>query len=158
MCMMMTTTMSLFSFSSEITRDSPDEFDQYTDEDYLPRRGDHYGRGGGMRRPQRQGMGKENSRIFVALFDYDPPTMSPNPEACDDELDFREGQLIKVGAQTCQSFDRIQMNVSFFGRLSVKRMLMAFTWANVRANVVTFLVTWCQKCRSMMIDSCMILI
>ena len=36
------------------------------------------------------------SRIFVALFDYDPPTMSPNPEACDEELPFREGQLIKV--------------------------------------------------------------
>ena len=36
------------------------------------------------------------SRIFVALFDYDPPTMSPNPEACDEELPFREGQLIKI--------------------------------------------------------------
>ena len=35
-------------------------------------------------------------RIFVALFDYDPPAMSPNPEACDEELPFREGQLIKV--------------------------------------------------------------
>ena len=35
-------------------------------------------------------------RIFVALFDYDPPTMSPNPDACDEELPFREGQLIKV--------------------------------------------------------------
>ena len=32
----------------------------------------------------------------MALFDYDPPTMSPNPEACDEELPFREGQLIKV--------------------------------------------------------------
>ena len=40
------------------------------------------------------------SRIFVALFDYDPPTMSPNPEACDEELPFREGQLIKVSIQT----------------------------------------------------------
>ena len=36
------------------------------------------------------------SRIFVALFDYDPPSMSPNPDACDEELPFREGQLIKV--------------------------------------------------------------
>ena len=36
------------------------------------------------------------SRIFVALFHYDPPTMSPNPEACDKELPFREGQLIKI--------------------------------------------------------------
>ena len=39
---------------------------------------------------------RDNSRVFVALFDYDPPTMSPNPEACEDELAFREGQLIKV--------------------------------------------------------------
>ena len=36
----------------------------------------------------------ERMRIFVALFDYDPPTMSPNPDACDEELPFREGQLI----------------------------------------------------------------
>ena len=38
----------------------------------------------------------ERMRIFVALFDYDPPNMSPNPDACDEELPFREGQLIKV--------------------------------------------------------------
>lgn len=35
-------------------------------------------------------------RIFVALFDYEPQTMSPNPDASDEELPFREGQLIKV--------------------------------------------------------------
>ena len=39
---------------------------------------------------------KRAVRIFVALFDYDPLTMSPNPDACDEELPFREGQLIKV--------------------------------------------------------------
>ena len=43
-----------------------------------------------------RGFGASTSRIFVALFDYDPPTMSPNPDACDEELPFREGQLIKV--------------------------------------------------------------
>ncbi len=32
----------------------------------------------------------------MALFDYDPQTMSPNPDACDEELPFREGQLIKI--------------------------------------------------------------
>lgn len=32
----------------------------------------------------------------MALFNYDPPTMSPNPDACDEELGFSEGQLIKV--------------------------------------------------------------
>ena len=47
-------------------------------------------------------------RIFVALFDYDPPTMSPNPDACDEELPFREGQLIKVNLKylflTCKRY------------------------------------------------------
>lgn len=35
-------------------------------------------------------------RIFIALFDYDPVTMSPNPDAMDVELPFKEGQLLKV--------------------------------------------------------------
>ena len=55
-----------------------------------------------VRIPTRHGMhGRtDGSRIFVALFDYDPPPMSPNPEACEEELPFREGQLIKVSPQT----------------------------------------------------------
>uniref|UniRef100_A0AC11CJ35 RIMS binding protein 2 n=1 Tax=Ovis aries TaxID=9940 RepID=A0AC11CJ35_SHEEP len=36
------------------------------------------------------------ARIFVALFDYDPLTMSPNPDAAEEELPFKEGQVIKV--------------------------------------------------------------
>jgi len=39
---------------------------------------------------------KDQVRIFVALFDYDPATMSPNPDAIELELPFSEGQLIKV--------------------------------------------------------------
>ncbi|XP_030075119.1 RIMS-binding protein 2 [Microcaecilia unicolor] len=40
---------------------------------------------------------EDNSvRIFVALFDYDPLTMSPNPDAAEEELPFKEGQIIKV--------------------------------------------------------------
>ncbi|XP_057676174.1 peripheral-type benzodiazepine receptor-associated protein 1 isoform X19 [Corythoichthys intestinalis] len=35
-------------------------------------------------------------RIFVALFPYDPATMSPNPDAAEEELPFREGQIIRV--------------------------------------------------------------
>ncbi|XP_030009053.1 peripheral-type benzodiazepine receptor-associated protein 1 isoform X2 [Sphaeramia orbicularis] len=35
-------------------------------------------------------------RIFVALFPYDPVTMSPNPDAAEEELPFSEGQIIKV--------------------------------------------------------------
>lgn len=34
--------------------------------------------------------------MFVALFDYDPMSMSPNPDAADEELPFKEGQIIKV--------------------------------------------------------------
>ncbi|XP_017879224.1 uncharacterized protein LOC108624439 isoform X3 [Ceratina calcarata] len=39
-----------------------------------------------------------NKRIrwFVALFDYDPKRMSPNPDACEEELPFSEGDAIKV--------------------------------------------------------------
>lgn len=35
-------------------------------------------------------------RYFLALFDYDPITMSPNPDSCEEELPFREGDTIKV--------------------------------------------------------------
>lgn len=41
--------------------------------------------------------GRDNPvRIFIALFSYDPETMSPNPDAITEELPFREGQIIKV--------------------------------------------------------------
>ncbi|XP_061754235.1 RIMS-binding protein 2 isoform X9 [Nerophis ophidion] len=39
---------------------------------------------------------KGDTRIFVALFPYDPATMSPNPDASEEELLFREGQIITV--------------------------------------------------------------
>lgn len=35
-------------------------------------------------------------RYFMALFDYDPATMSPNPDACEEELPFNEGDTIRV--------------------------------------------------------------
>ncbi|XP_050668383.1 peripheral-type benzodiazepine receptor-associated protein 1 [Leptidea sinapis] len=38
----------------------------------------------------------KRGRYFIALFDYDPVTMSPNPESCDEELPFSEGDTIKV--------------------------------------------------------------
>lgn len=42
-------------------------------------------------------MNKPNqpARLFIALFDYDPNAMSPNKDN-DEELPFKEGQLIKV--------------------------------------------------------------
>ncbi|XP_044312028.1 peripheral-type benzodiazepine receptor-associated protein 1 [Varanus komodoensis] len=36
------------------------------------------------------------ARLFVALFDYDPASMSPNADAAEEELPFREGQILKV--------------------------------------------------------------
>lgn len=39
---------------------------------------------------------EELVRIFIALYDYDPTMMSPNPGAEEDELSFNEGDLIKV--------------------------------------------------------------
>ena len=93
--------MSFPSSSSEITRDSASEVDMYSDEEIDRSGGRGYGRGrrSGSLARQRRGYNSRDrgqSRIFVALFDYDPPTMSPNPEACEEELPFREGQLIKV--------------------------------------------------------------
>ncbi|XP_048114414.1 RIMS-binding protein 2 isoform X5 [Alosa alosa] len=39
---------------------------------------------------------EDQCRIFVALFDYDPLSMSPNPDAAEEELPFKEGQIIRV--------------------------------------------------------------
>lgn len=35
-------------------------------------------------------------RLFVALFDYNPVSMSPNPDAAEEELPFHKGQILKV--------------------------------------------------------------
>ncbi len=40
--------------------------------------------------------GENEVRVFVALFPYDPAVMSPNPDASEEELSFKEGQIIKV--------------------------------------------------------------
>ncbi|XP_022601817.1 peripheral-type benzodiazepine receptor-associated protein 1 [Seriola dumerili] len=49
---------------------------------------------GGVDSPKMKG--DSDIRIFVALFPYDPITMSPNPDAAEEELPFTEGQIIKV--------------------------------------------------------------
>uniref|UniRef100_A0A670KCK3 TSPO associated protein 1 n=1 Tax=Podarcis muralis TaxID=64176 RepID=A0A670KCK3_PODMU len=65
------------------------------------------GGGGPPRVPLRRGAGAWrgtplsgeagwSARLFVALFDYDPPSMSPNPDAAEEELPFQEGQILKV--------------------------------------------------------------
>ncbi|XP_043997345.1 RIMS-binding protein 2 isoform X3 [Gambusia affinis] len=51
--------------------------------------------------------GDAGVRIFVALFPYDPITMSPNPDAAEEELPFSEGQIIKVyGEKDADGFYR----------------------------------------------------
>nr|XP_019949532.1 PREDICTED: RIMS-binding protein 2 isoform X3 [Paralichthys olivaceus] len=53
---------------------------------------------------------EEMTRVFVALFDYDPLSMSPNPDAADEELPFKEGQIIKVfGNKDTDGFYRAQI-------------------------------------------------
>ncbi|XP_013767528.1 peripheral-type benzodiazepine receptor-associated protein 1 isoform X16 [Pundamilia nyererei] len=49
---------------------------------------------GGVESPKTKG--DSDIRIFVALFSYDPASMSPNPDAAEEELPFSEGQIIKV--------------------------------------------------------------
>ncbi|XP_072909688.1 RIMS-binding protein 2-like isoform X5 [Hemitrygon akajei] len=50
-------------------------------------------------------------RIFVALFDYDPATMSPNPDAAEEELAFKESQILKVyGDKDADGFYRGEAN------------------------------------------------
>lgn len=51
---------------------------------------------GSLARLRRSLMASRDIRYFVALFDYDPSTMSPNPNAVSEELAFKEGSIIKV--------------------------------------------------------------
>ncbi len=44
-------------------------------------------------------------KLYVALFEYDPYKMSPNQDSCEEELPFKEGDLIKVfGEQDADGF------------------------------------------------------
>lgn len=63
---------------------------------------------------------KEQMHIFVALFDYDPATMSPNPDAVESELPFSEGQLIKVGYSIVSNGIAKLCGKTFTGSLSVR--------------------------------------
>ncbi|KAM8960326.1 RIMS-binding protein 2 isoform 2-T2 [Pelodytes ibericus] len=75
-------------WSLQRTRASDDRYDSYGSREQLsPEMYDESETDGGMDFPV---------RIFVALFDYDPRTMSPNPDATEEELPFKEGQVIKV--------------------------------------------------------------
>ncbi|CAG5133587.1 unnamed protein product [Candidula unifasciata] len=55
-------------------------------------------------------------RLFIALFDYDPVTMSPNVDSIDEELPFREGQILKgeslgrLGYIPCNMVSEVQID------------------------------------------------
>lgn len=59
-----------------------------------PVREDYRGNGYHGRSSRRYGMDKP--RMYMAVYDYDPYTMSPNPALAGEELAFHEGQIIKV--------------------------------------------------------------
>ena len=45
---------------------------------------------------QQQQQQQKKPKYYLAMFDYDPTTMSPNPDGCEEELPFQEGDTIKV--------------------------------------------------------------
>ncbi|KFM57745.1 RIMS-binding protein 2, partial [Stegodyphus mimosarum] len=59
-----------------------------------PVREDYHGNGYRGRTNHRNAM--DRPRMFIAVYDYDPHTMSPNPALANEELSFQEGQIIKV--------------------------------------------------------------
>lgn len=56
-----------------------------------------------MNQAQQQQLAQKKPRVFLAMFDYDPSTMSPNPDGCEEELAFQEGDTIKVSTPFCYS-------------------------------------------------------
>ncbi|KAM9329365.1 RIMS-binding protein 2 isoform 2-T2 [Gastrophryne carolinensis] len=76
-------------WSQQRTRASDDRYDSYGSREHISSEMYEESETDG-------GMEDYPVRIFVALFDYDPRTMSPNPDAAEDELPFKEGQIIKV--------------------------------------------------------------
>ncbi|GIY26541.1 RIMS-binding protein 2 [Caerostris extrusa] len=58
-------------------------------------RDNYHGSGDGEYRSRSNYRG-EKSRMFIAVYPYDPLTMSPNPSTAHEELSFHEGQIIKV--------------------------------------------------------------
>ncbi|CAK1590152.1 unnamed protein product [Parnassius mnemosyne] len=78
---------------------NPHQVGQQGGVQYGPRGGPQPGPRGPQSGPRQTAQGhpqSKRSRYFMALFDYDPATMSPNPESCDEELPFSEGDTIKV--------------------------------------------------------------
>lgn len=87
------------------------------------------------------------TRWFIALYDYDPTTMSPNPDACEEELRFNEGDSIKVCFQFLEYFffkNRIIKEIIKF-RFLARKILMVFIGVNVVEDVVMYRTIWSKK-------------
>ncbi|KAI8513186.1 benzodiazepine receptor binding [Branchiostoma belcheri] len=78
-------------------------------------------------------------RWFVALFDYDPMTMSPNPDAADEELPFREGQLIKA----CGDKDG---NGLYMGFICILLVLQVYRDKDGNGFYMGFMCILCFRC------------
>lgn len=57
-------------------------------------------------------------RWVVAIYDYDPTTMSPNPDVCDEELPFKEGEHIKV-CYSAPNSNKIKILIDFHNFLFI---------------------------------------
>lgn len=118
---------------------------------------------GGVGHPSSSGQ-QMNKRIrwFVALFDYNPKTMSPNPDACEDELSFSNGDTIKVLDRfsflsfrfvsivfTRQGFFFLDRCHEYsFRRCTARKTRTDSIGENVAADKDTFLAIWCKKSKT----------
>ncbi|KAI0978196.1 hypothetical protein GJ496_005848 [Pomphorhynchus laevis] len=49
-----------------------------------------------------QNNNKDEVKLYIALYDYEPTTMSPNVDTCNEELGFYAGQILKIHGQQDQ--------------------------------------------------------
>lgn len=107
-------------------------------------------------------------RIFVALFSFEPATMSPNPDAAEEELPFSEGQIIKVrprkagshpescllslksalrGSQHADLLKSDFITMVSFSRFTETKIQMGFTGESVAVAWALCRATWCLRSR-----------
>ena len=63
-------------------------------------------------------------RVFIALFDYFPASMSPNPGAIDEELPFCEGQLMKACQTYCYNNNNWKTNSNHMSALFTRQLVV----------------------------------
>lgn len=106
-----------------------------------PVREDYHGNGYRGRSSRRYGMDKP--RMYMAVYDYDPYTMSPNPSLANEELSFHEGQIIKVN---CYG-----LLFNIFKYLLLQVDLMYIKYAHVYQHVIAHITN--SHCKFMQVYS-----